>query len=122
MGKRPSAVVTLVERSTGEWSRYSTGTRPTRSGTRSGTRSWTGQPPHEAHQAFTRRYEEHKRTCGWYAPDDETVVWYPPMFQGRDYDLYETLRGPYATRLAANLPSGAISTLAGCRTFRQRCA
>ncbi len=51
---------------------------------------------------FARRYEEHKRDCGWYAPDAE-VAWYPPMFGGRDYELYETLMEPYARRLATDL-------------------
>ncbi len=30
------------------------------------------------------------------------------MFGGREYALYETLLGPYATRLAADLPHAAI--------------
>jgi hypothetical protein len=58
---------------------------------------------------FAHRYEEHKRACGWYA-DAEAVgaapaqgSWYPRMFEGRDYALYETLMQPYATRLAAHV-------------------
>jgi hypothetical protein len=51
---------------------------------------------------FAHRYEEHKRDCGWYAADAE-VVWYPPMFGGRDYELYARLMEPYATRLATKL-------------------
>lgn len=56
---------------------------------------------------FAHRYEEHKRACGWYAPDAE-VAWYPPMYGGRDYGLYETLMGPYATRLATDLSPAAV--------------
>ncbi len=56
---------------------------------------------------FARRYEAYKRACGWYDDDapsrGEAQRWYPPMFQGRDYRLYETLIGPYATRCAAEL-------------------
>jgi glycosyltransferase involved in cell wall biosynthesis len=59
--------------------------------------------------AFARRYEAHKRTCGWYAPDSQQFrQWYPPMFQGRDYTLYETLLGPYATDRASSLSAQAI--------------
>jgi glycosyltransferase involved in cell wall biosynthesis len=65
--------------------------------------------PAYAPSAFARRYEAHKRACGWYAaPDEGRAAWYPPMFEGRDYALYETLLGPYATRLAADLPPDAI--------------
>jgi glycosyltransferase involved in cell wall biosynthesis len=63
---------------------------------------------------FARRLEEHKRACGWYetAPvvvlklEEQNTIgevelhWRPPVFQGRDYELYETLMQPYATRLA----------------------
>lgn len=59
--------------------------------------------------AFARRYEAHKRVCGWYATaEDRRQSWYPAMFQGRDYALYETLLGPYATGLASDLPPTAI--------------
>ena len=59
--------------------------------------------------AFARRYEAHKRACGWYATAEERQrTWDPPMFQGRDYALYETLLGPYATRLATDVPHSAI--------------
>ena len=50
---------------------------------------------------FARRYEAHKRACGWYALAGEQA-WYPPMFAGRDYALYETLMAPYAARLAGD--------------------
>lgn len=67
-----------------------------------------GGPAYES-SSFARRYEVHKRACGWYAGEGERrQAWYPPMFQGRDYALYETLLGPYATRLAADLPREAI--------------
>ncbi|HSH79277.1 MAG TPA: hypothetical protein VLA19_12190, partial [Herpetosiphonaceae bacterium] len=57
----------------------------------------------------TRRYEAHKRACGWYATAEERErTWYPPMFQGRDYALYETLFAPYATRLAHTRSPAAI--------------
>jgi glycosyltransferase involved in cell wall biosynthesis len=60
--------------------------------------------------AFAQRYEAHKRECGWYAAEmpQEQPVWYPPMFRGRDYALYETLMAPYATRLAHQLPADRI--------------
>jgi glycosyltransferase involved in cell wall biosynthesis len=59
--------------------------------------------------AFARRYEAHKRRCGWYADTPrQQRRWYPPMFQGRDYALYETLFGLYATYLAAATPADAI--------------
>src|SRR5918912_1185717 len=50
--------------------------------------------------AFARRYEEHKRACGWYADESSSGAsparWSPRMFEGRDYTLYETLMQPYA--------------------------
>ena len=63
---------------------------------------------------FAHRLEEQKRVCGWYefAPIVElrlegqntvgeiALHWHPSMYQGRDYELYETLMQPYATRLA----------------------
>lgn len=61
---------------------------------------------------FAQRYEAHKRACGWYAVDrpggrgsesQRKPPWYPPMFQGRDYALYETLMEPYASRRADDL-------------------
>jgi glycosyltransferase involved in cell wall biosynthesis len=55
---------------------------------------------------FARRYEAHKRDCGWYAqqPDaGERPIRYPRMFTGTDYALYETLMAPYATHLAHDL-------------------
>jgi glycosyltransferase involved in cell wall biosynthesis len=61
---------------------------------------------------FARRYEAHKRACGWYAPKPapgERPVWYPRMFTGTDYALYETLMAPYATRLAHDLAPEAIA-------------
>lgn len=56
---------------------------------------------------FARRYEDHKRACGWYAPSDD-AHWYPRMFQGVDYELYEILMQPYATRLAQDLKPAGI--------------
>lgn len=61
--------------------------------------------------AFARRYEAHKRACGWYAPappPGEPPARYPRMFTGDDYALYETLLSPYASGLAAALEPGAI--------------
>jgi glycosyltransferase involved in cell wall biosynthesis len=67
-----------------------------------------GQPAY-APSSFARRYEAHKRHCGWYAADEQRRQrWYPPMFQGRDYQLYEILLGPYATYHAASTPARAI--------------
>jgi glycosyltransferase involved in cell wall biosynthesis len=66
------------------------------------------QPAYEP-SAFAQRYEAHKRRCGWYATDEQLRQrWYPPMFQGRDYRLYEILLGSYATNQAASLPAQAI--------------
>jgi hypothetical protein len=66
-------------------------------------------PPAYAPSTFARRYEAHKRRCGWYATDEQRRRrWYPPMFQGRDYQLYELLLGPYATYHAASTPARAI--------------
>ena len=62
--------------------------------------------------AFARRYERHKRVCGWHEPPAAngpmTARWFPAMYQGRDYALYEYLMGPYATRLAGGLLPTAI--------------
>jgi glycosyltransferase involved in cell wall biosynthesis len=60
--------------------------------------------------AFARRYEAHKRACGWYAAANpqQTLAWYPAKFQGRDYALYETMMQPYATSLAQELPPDAL--------------
>ncbi|HEV2121400.1 MAG TPA: glycosyltransferase, partial [Chloroflexota bacterium] len=52
--------------------------------------------------SFARRYEAHKRACGWYVAS-QGARWYPPMFQGRDYPLYERMMEPYATKLAQKL-------------------
>jgi glycosyltransferase involved in cell wall biosynthesis len=58
---------------------------------------------------FAHRLDAHKRACGWFADSDLVEpMWYPPMFQGGDYELYEQLLGPYATRLATELPVEAI--------------
>jgi glycosyltransferase involved in cell wall biosynthesis len=66
-------------------------------------------PPAYTPSAFARRYEAHKRHCGWYATDEQRYQrWYPPMFQGRDYRLYEILLGPYAAYPAASIPARAI--------------
>ncbi|MGH2369589.1 MAG: glycosyltransferase family 4 protein, partial [Chloroflexota bacterium] len=84
-----------------------------------------------------RRYEAHKRACGWYAPSPRAhnaashTPWplpetapslrtpksapagtpraYRPMFQGREYHLYERMMAPYATRLARALQPDDIS-------------
>jgi len=65
--------------------------------------------PAYAPSAFAQRYEAHKRRCGWYATDEQLRQrWYPPMFQGRDYHLYEMLMGSYATYHATSLPARAI--------------
>jgi glycosyltransferase involved in cell wall biosynthesis len=67
-----------------------------------------GQPAYTP-SSFARRYEAHKRHCGWYASDEQLRRrWYPTMFQGRDYQLYEILLGPYATYQAASTPARAI--------------
>ena len=61
---------------------------------------------------FASRYEKHKEECGWYAappPGGVTPArWYPRMFEGRDYLLYETLMQPYATRRAEEIPAAAL--------------
>lgn len=58
---------------------------------------------------FAHRLEAHKRACGWLAdPHSTEPVWYQPMFQGRDYELYEQLLGPYATCLANATPIEAF--------------
>ncbi|WP_199616398.1 glycosyltransferase family 4 protein [Paenibacillus alkalitolerans] len=49
---------------------------------------------------FAERYEVHKRSSGWNAPSIKPPQWYPPMFQGREYELYEILMEPYSTYLA----------------------
>lgn len=62
-------------------------------------------PAYEPSQ-FAARYDAHKWACGWYADDtadDAATRWYPAMFQGQDYALYETLMQPYATCLAGDL-------------------
>lgn len=51
---------------------------------------------------FAKDYEAHKRACGWYTLAEERT-WYPPMFQGESYALYETLMSPYATLLACDM-------------------
>jgi glycosyltransferase involved in cell wall biosynthesis len=70
---------------------------------------------------FSRRFMEHKRATDWsvpihglraqQAPTNEhqaSVRWYPPMFRGRDYDLYESIIQPYASRLAIDLDPADI--------------
>ena len=61
---------------------------------------------------FARRYERHKAACGWYAETPATreipARWYPRLFEGRDYGLYETLMEPYATRRAADVQPGDL--------------
>jgi glycosyltransferase involved in cell wall biosynthesis len=54
---------------------------------------------------FAERYEAHKRACGWYASQGRGNIATRrlPMFQGDDYELYETMIRPYATRLAREL-------------------
>jgi glycosyltransferase involved in cell wall biosynthesis len=70
---------------------------------------------------FARRYEDHKRTCGWYDDaSDSTPAYgigedgrphrYPQMFQGLDYEIYEELLGPYATRMARDLSPESIQS------------
>jgi hypothetical protein len=77
---------------------------------RQGTTDAVPEPPAYAPSAFAQRYEAHKRHCGWYATDEQLHQrWYPPMFQGRDYQLYEILIEPYATYHAASIPARAIS-------------
>jgi hypothetical protein len=61
---------------------------------------------------FAARYEAHKRACGWYADADPSGpsprTWFPQMYQGRDYRLYERLMEPYATRLSSDLAPSHI--------------
>jgi glycosyltransferase involved in cell wall biosynthesis len=87
----------------------------------------TSRKPAYAPSQFAHRLEEHKRACGWYetAPvvalrlDGQNAVgevelhWHPPMFQGRDCELYETVMRPYATRLAAEdrLPANWLASV-----------
>jgi len=60
---------------------------------------------------FAEQYEAHKRTCGWYAANTTTGTpqWYPPMFEGKQYELYEKLMQPYSTRLAEELQIHSLS-------------
>ena len=60
---------------------------------------------------FAEQYEAHKRTCGWYATSTTTGTpqWYPPMFEGEQYELYEKLMQPYSTRLAEELQINSLS-------------
>jgi glycosyltransferase involved in cell wall biosynthesis len=77
----------------------------------------TDSPAYEP-SLFARRYEAHKRACGWYADPSGTSpvkgakhrrpAWYPRMFQGRDYALYEMLMGPYATYQADTVSPSSI--------------
>ncbi|HZR39742.1 MAG TPA: glycosyltransferase family 4 protein [Ktedonobacteraceae bacterium] len=73
---------------------------------RVGAQTHSGVPAYEPSQ-FAQRYDVHKRACGWYA-HDQANRWYPPMFQGQEYELYETLMQPYATRLAQDVAPEAI--------------
>ena len=67
-----------------------------------------GQPAY-APSAFARRYEAHKRRCGWYATDEQRQRrWYPAMFSGTDYRLYERLFASYATYQATTYSADAI--------------
>ncbi|HLK58962.1 MAG TPA: glycosyltransferase family 4 protein [Chthonomonadaceae bacterium] len=52
---------------------------------------------------FASDYEVHKRACGWYKGQysNEPPAWYPRMFGGSSYALYELMMQSYATRLAA---------------------
>lgn len=50
---------------------------------------------------LARRYLEHATAHGWSDPDADG--WEPPMYQGRDYEIYETLLGPYASAAAADV-------------------
>lgn len=59
--------------------------------------------------AFARRYEAHKRVCGWYGATPEAArAGTPAMFQGKDYRLYERLMRPFASVLAEDLAPGQI--------------
>jgi glycosyltransferase involved in cell wall biosynthesis len=55
-------------------------------------------PPYKPSE-FAIKYDNHKKECGWYSSNNEYFSWYPPMFQGKDYKLYETLMQSYATGL-----------------------
>lgn len=71
----------------------------------------TGDGPAYEPSAFAQHYEDHKRACGWYAPQpipNSPPIWQPPMFTGDTYALYETLMAPYATHLAQDLAPTAI--------------
>jgi glycosyltransferase involved in cell wall biosynthesis len=53
--------------------------------------------------ALARRYAARKRACGWDATAEKRAArWYPRLFEGNAYMLYEQLLGPYATRLASS--------------------
>ncbi|CAA9306402.1 MAG: hypothetical protein AVDCRST_MAG77-6089 [uncultured Chloroflexi bacterium] len=60
--------------------------------------------------AFARRYESHKRACGWYgATPQARRAGSPRMFQGRDYRLYVRLMEPFASITAEDLDAAAIA-------------
>lgn len=65
-----------------------------------GITSW-GEEGAYAPSEFAERYEANKRASGWYGAGElQGMKWQPPMFQGKDYELYETHMAPYSTRLA----------------------
>ena len=62
-----------------------------------------------ATSGFARRYEAHKRACGWYGATPESLrLGTPPMFQGKDYRLYLHLMGPLASGMAGDRAPGGI--------------
>ncbi|HEV2124589.1 MAG TPA: glycosyltransferase family 4 protein [Chloroflexota bacterium] len=58
---------------------------------------------------FARRYEAHKRACGWYGDTPEArQAGAPRMFQGRDDQLYVHLMQPFTSRVAMRLTHGEM--------------
>ena len=61
---------------------------------------------------FAEQYEAHKRACGWYAASSTNTgaaQWYPSMFEGEQYELYEKLMESYSTRLAEEMQPNSLS-------------
>lgn len=55
---------------------------------------------------LARRYLAHATAHGWSDPDDDG--WEPPMYQGRDYEIYEALLGPYASMAATDVEAADL--------------
>lgn len=60
---------------------------------RNGSRGPAYQP-----NEFAARYQARKVDCGWYLPG-RVELGYPPLFQGRQAELYVQMMAPYATQI-----------------------